>query len=287
MIRIVTDSAANLPEAFVQAFDIAVVPLKVIIGDHIYRDGVDLSVAEFYEMLQTQNISPSTSQPSPDDFIEVYKPILDAGDEILSIHLAHTLSGTFNSAVQAAQQFPNAPITLVDTYLVSIGTGLAVLGAAQAIRQGANREEAADVATRMSKQTTLLFTLETLEYLRRGGRIGNASAFFGTLLRIKPVLALQHGVVEPVDRVRTRQRALSRMVEMVVEQQSEAPVWLGIAHANAPDEAARVRAELEEKLDVRFCVETVIGPVVGAHAGPGTVGVAVTPAPEGIEPPQL
>ncbi len=287
MIRIVTDSAANLPTPFVQAFDIAVVPLKVIVGDKVYRDGVDLSVAEFYEMLASQRTSPSTSQPSPDDFIEVYKPILEAGDEILSIHLAHTLSGTFNSALQAAQQFPNAPITLVDTYLVSIGTGLAVLGAAQALRQGASREEAADVATRMSKHTTLLFTLETLEYLRRGGRIGNASAFFGTLLRIKPVLALQHGVVEPVDRVRTRQRALARMVEMAVERQNDTPVWLGIAHANAPDEAARVRAELEQKLDVRFCVETVIGPVVGAHTGPGTVGIAVTPAPEGIEAPQM
>lgn len=282
MIRLVTDSAANLPEQIVRQFNIEVVPLKVIIGEETYREGVDISAEQFYDLLSTSEVMPTTSQPAPQDFADVYEPILDAGDEIVSIHLSSDLSGTYNSAVQGAALFEDAPISIVDTRLVSAGQALVVVAAARALDAGATRNEIVTQLQYMRRRTSLLFVLDTLEYLKRGGRIGAASAFIGTMLRIKPILQIQEGVVQPLDRVRSRRRALERLTDVIYDRFGDRPVWVGLAHAQTYDEANELLQSCHEHLDVEFELTSVVGPVVGTHGGPGTIGVAVMPAPDSL-----
>lgn len=279
MLKIVTDSAANLPAQLVRQNDIEVVPLKVIIDDETYREGIDISAEQFYEMLSSSEVMPTTSQPAPQDFATVYEPILDAGDEIISIHLSSDLSGTYNSAVQGAALFEDAPISVVDTRLVSAGQALLVVAVARALDAGLTREEIVTQLEYIRRRASLLFVLDTLEYLKRGGRIGAASAFIGTMLRIKPILQIQEGVVQPLDRVRSRRRALDRLTDVIYDRFSDQRVWVGVAHAQTYDEANALLESCREHLDVEFELTSVIGPVVGTHAGPGTIGVAVMPAP--------
>lgn len=280
MIRIVTDSGANLPTSVVRQFDLAVVPLYVNIGDETYREGEDVSSEQFYELLQTGDVMPTTSQPSPQDFIDVYAPIVDAGDEIISIHLSSELSGTYNSAMQATASLEGAPIAVVDTRLASVAEALLVVAAARAVQAGHSRGKVTALLEYLQRRTSLLFVLDTLEYLKRGGRIGGARAFIGTMLRIKPILQIQDGIVQPLDRVRSRQRALDRLTEVVHDRHAGQAVWVGVAHAEARDEAESLMATSRQQLDVAYELTSTIGPVVGTHAGPGTVGIAVMPAPE-------
>lgn len=280
MIRIVTDSAANLPPAVAREYGVHVVPLNVIIGEKTFREGVDLGAEEFYRLLPEASPPPTTSQPSPVDFEQVYREILDAGDEILAVTLSSALSGTYNSAVQGANLIgEEAPISIVDTKSVSAGEALMVIAAAQAARAGRPRAEIVRMIEQMAEEMLLIFTLETLEYLKRGGRIGGARAFLGSILRVKPVILIKDGRVEAGDRVRNRRRAIERLVEMERDRFGQQPVWAAIAHAVADDKDVLAK-EIEQALNVQYLLECEVGPVVGAHAGPGTVGVAVVPAPQ-------
>ncbi|MDQ7028377.1 MAG: DegV family protein [Ardenticatenia bacterium] len=279
MVTIVTDSAANLPAPVVRELDITVVPLTVIFGDQSYREGVDITPEQFYNLLRTSPVFPSTSQPSPQDFVDVFRPILDRGEEVLCVTISRELSGTYNSAVQAQAMLSGAPITVVDSQSASAGQALLVVAAARATRAGATRAEAAEVVRALRQELLLLFTLDTLEYLQRGGRIGRASAFVGTMLRIKPILRIQ-GVVEPFDRVRRRQRALERMIEAVTDRYGDRPVWVGLAHGDAEEEFHELGALLEHRFNIQYLLKTVVGPVVGAHGGPGVIGLAVMPEPD-------
>lgn len=280
MIRIVTDSAANLPPAVAREYGVHVVPLNVIIGEKTFREGVDLGAEEFYRLLPEASPPPTTSQPSPVDFEQVYREILDAGDEILTVTLSSALSGTYNSAVQGANLIgEEAPISIVDTKSVSAGEALMVIAAAQAARAGRPRAEIVRMIEQMAEEMLLIFTLETLEYLKRGGRIGGARAFLGSILRVKPVILIKDGRVEAGDRVRNRRRAIERLVEMERDRFGQQPVWAAIAHAVADDKDVLAK-EIEQALNVQYLLECEVGPVVGAHAGPGTVGVAVVPAPQ-------
>lgn len=280
MIKIVTDSGATLPPSIVREFDIGVVPLSVSFGNTVYRDGVDLTTEEFYARLRSSDVFPQTSQPSPQDFIAAYEPLLTAGHEIISIHLSSKLSGTYNSAVQASKMLEGAPITVIDTLAVSVAEALLIVAAQRFAEGGVGREEIAARITAFRETMALLFVLDTLEFLKRGGRIGGARAFIGTMLQIKPILQIVDGVVEPFDRVRTRRRALNRLVEALVDRFGDRPVWLGVVHAEASDDAQMVYDACARQLNVEYYVESVLGPSVGAHAGPGAVGAAVMPAPK-------
>ncbi|HBY94465.1 MAG TPA: DegV family protein, partial [Chloroflexi bacterium] len=215
MIRVVTDSAANLPPSVAREYNVQIVPLIVNIGGTGYREGIELGTEQFYNLLPQASPVPTTSQPSPADFEAVFSRVLAAGDEVVAVTLSSELSGTYNSAVQAAVALgEHAPITIVDSRSVSAGEALMVAAAARAAIAGHSRAEITEMLGPMVDETLLIFTLETLEYLKRGGRIGGARAFLGSILRVQPVILIKDGRVEAGDRARNRRRAIERLVEM-------------------------------------------------------------------------
>ncbi len=282
MIQIVTDSSAHLPPDQRQKHNIVTVPLKAIFGMDVYRDEIDLSNAEFYRMLGTRKEHPTTSQPSAGEFIEVYRPLLEAGKEIVSLHLPSKLSGTFASACAAKteleHQFKRAlPLTIVDTPWISMALGMLVIAAAQAAETGKSRDEIVAAVNALIPKLNLIFVLDTLEYLRRGGRIGGAKALLGTLLNVKPLLQLENGQVEPLEQPRSRAKAIKRLLEIVEERADHRPLHVGVLHAEAPDEATELKEEILKRFQVRDFVMTEIGPVIGVHTGPDAIGIAFYP----------
>jgi DegV family protein with EDD domain len=279
MIKIVTDSSAHLPPDQRQRHDISVVPLKAIFGTRVYRDEIDLSNEEFYRMLPTAKEHPTTSQPSAGDFIEVYRPLLEAGREIVSLHLPSKLSGTYASACAAKTELENQfrralPLTIVDTPWISMALGMLCLAAAQAAEAGHSREEVVAIVNALIPKLNLIFVLDTLEYLKRGGRIGGAKAFLGTLLNVKPLLEIKGGQVEPLEQPRSRRKALKRLLDILEERADHKPLHASILQAQALPEAQCLEKEIRERFD---CVEfylTEIGPVIGVHTGPCALGVA-------------
>jgi DegV family protein with EDD domain len=286
MIRIVTDSGANLPSDVRAKYNIGIVPLLVIFGNKTYRDEVDLSHEQFYRMLRQEKILPTTSTPAPTDFIEVWRPILDAGDEIVSIHLPSGLSATFASAVNAKSQLEserggNVPITLVDSKWVSMAMGFQALEGARAAVKGASVDQIVQAMTALDPRLSALFLLDTLEYLRRGGRIGNAQAFLGAMFHIKPLLQIRNAGIEPLERARSRKAGLKRLVELVNEPPTNGegilPIGTGalhiaIMHADAPDDAQYLANEIRARFNIAEMYSGQIGPAIGVHGGPQLVG---------------
>ena len=272
-VHLVCDSTADLDPAFRAAHTVRVVPLKVIFGDQTYLDGVDMTAEQFYARLATPGPFPRTSQPTPAEFEEVFRELGADGGSIVCMTISADLSGTYASATQAQAALPELDIRVIDTRSVAVGHYAAVKAAVRAVEAGgdADQVEAAAVAVRGTEK--VLFTVETLEYLRRGGRIGGARALLGSMLDIKPILEIRDGVIEPVGRVRTYPRAIDRLVE---ECKQAAATWGGaevvIAHADRP----QIAAELVERMRPLVSSEpslTVVGPVVGCHSGPGAIGV--------------
>jgi DegV family protein with EDD domain len=275
-VAIVTDSTADLIPELVAQHAITVVPLTVNLDGRSYLDGVDISAAEFYQKLQQSSSHPTTSQPSPGQFKESYERLLADHDEVVSIHISSKLSGTMGSAQQAAAMIGGERVQVIDSEFASMPLAALVLVAATRAAQGAAAPEiVADVA-RVREATRCFFAVATLEYLRRGGRIGAASALLGSVLQIKPILAIEDGQVVPLERVRTHERALHRLVELVQAVDREQGLCLVIGHAAAEPAALALAERLEPNAET--LVIQPLGPVVGAHAGPGTVGVAVYPA---------
>ncbi len=282
MIQIVTDSSAHLPPDQRQKHNIVTVPLKAIFGMEVYRDEIDLSNAEFYRMLGTRKEHPTTSQPSAGEFIEIYRPLLEAGKEIVSVHLPSKLSGTYASACAAKteleHEFKKAlPLSIVDTPWLSMALGMLVLAAAQAAEAGKSRDEVVATVHALIPKLNLIFVLDTLEYLRRGGRIGGAKALMGTLLNVKPLLQLENGQVEPLEQPRSRAKALKRLLEIVEERADHQPLHVSVLHAEAPEDAAEMKKEILERFEVKEFVMTEIGPVIGVHSGPNALGIAFYP----------
>lgn len=281
MIRIVTDSGANLPPAVAREFDIQVVPLVVNIGGTGYREGIELGAEQFYNLLPQASPLPTTSQPTPADFEAVFSKIVAAGDEVVAVTLSSELSGTYNSAVQAVAAIgDDVPISVVDSRSISVGEGLMAVASARAAQAGRSRAQIVEMVRRMVDETLLILTLETLEYLKRGGRIGGARAFLGSILRIKPVIVIKDGRLEAGDRARNRRRAIERLVEMERDRFGTQPVWVGVAHAVAEEDRDVLVRQLQQTLNIEYLLQSEVGPVVGAHAGPGALGVAVVPAPD-------
>jgi fatty acid kinase fatty acid binding subunit len=278
-IKIVTDSSAHLPCEERQKHDITVVPLKAIFGTQVYRDEIDLSNEQFYHMLPHAKDHPTTSQPSAGEFIEVYRPLLDAGREIVSLHLPSKLSGTYASACAAKTELETqlkkaVPLTIVDTPWLSMALGMLCIAAAQAAEAGKSRDEVVAIVNALIPKLNLIFVLDTLEYLRRGGRIGGARAMLGSMLNVKPMLQIENGLVEPLEQPRSRSKALKRLLQVMEERADHQPMHVAVLHAMSLDDAARLEKEVRARFECKEFYTTEIGSVIGVHTGPNAVGLA-------------
>lgn len=272
-IGIVTDSGTDWPDSFAGSGKVVVAPLSVHIDGVEYKDGVDISKPEFYSKLREGVRKIHTAQPSPGDFVKAYEKVAAEADEVLCITLSSRLSGTYQSAVMAAE-LVGIDVTVFDSLSASVGTGLMVARALEMIKQGRSREDVLQELSRVRDNMQSVFVVDTLEYLERNGRIGRAAALVGSILRIKPLLTIQEGIVAPFEKVRGRAKAFRRMVDYVA-QRARGPVAAAIAHADAPQAAAQLKKELA-RLPVEFTqlVTACMGPTIGVHTGPGLVGMA-------------
>ncbi|NJD60168.1 MAG: DegV family protein [Anaerolineales bacterium] len=275
-IALVTDSTSYIPKDLVDKYQINVAPQILIWGEESFEDGVNILPSEFYTRLKKATVMPSTSQVTVTKFQEIFQRLLEQEYQVLAILIADKLSGTINSAVQAKAMLPaDAPIEICDSNTTAMAMGFHVLTVARAIEQGASLPECVRLAQEATKLTGVYFAVDTLEFLHRGGRIGTGSRFLGTALNIKPILEVRNGAVEAVERVRTRRKSLSRIIELVEQQiGGRTPVRLATLHANSPEDARIVLEEANQKLGAVESIFSEVSPVIGTHAGPGTVGLA-------------
>lgn len=279
-IKIVTDSTADISREEREALGIEVVPLRVHFGEETYYDGVDIHPEQFYAKLAEAVEPPTTSQPSPVDFMELYKKLADQPDtEIISIHLSSAFSGTCQSAVLAKSLLDEQAIVhIVDSKSASYGHGMMAAVAAEEARAGKSAEEIVATISKLRAETRIYFIVDTLQYLYKGGRIGKASAMLGSLLNFKPILTIDDaGEVAPVDKVRGQKKALARMIELLKQEFQDRRIRFVVGHAESPDNAKELRLMVEEQLNAEFRNYTSIGPVIGTHAGPGALALFVFP----------
>lgn len=276
-IAIVTDSTAYLPKALAAEYGVHIVPNVVNWGDKSYRDGVDIGAVEFFERLKVDPVAPTTSVASLGEMREVYTAAAASAEAVLGIHLSAKLSNTFKVAQEAAALLPDHKITVLDSETTSMGMGFILLAAARAAAAGQSLEQVVQTARAAIPHTGVVLTLETLKYLQRGGRIGAAQAFVGGVLDLKPLLEVRDGMIHPLERVRSRKKATSRLVEIVCERLAgKAKVRLAALHAAAEAEAKELLQTARDKLGGAV-VETVltdVSPTVATHTGPGTIGLA-------------
>jgi fatty acid kinase fatty acid binding subunit len=282
-VAVVTDSTAYLPADVVARYGIEVVPLYVVLAGHSGREGEEITPGDVARALTTRGQQVSTSRPTPGDFVAAYRRRLAEGaDRVVSIHLSAELSSTCDAARLAAAQVGEHVVTVLDSRSAAMGTGFAVLAAARCAAEGGDADEVAAVAARTAARTRTFFVVDTLEHLRRGGRIGAAASLLGTALAVKPVLHVAGGQVVPLERVRTSARALARLVQRAAEAAGGPGASLAVHHLAAPDRAQKLAAELQRAVpDVRELFVSELGAAIGAHVGPGAVGVVVTPAEDG------
>lgn len=274
-VAIVTDSTSYIPKESLEPYLIRVAPQVLIWAEQTYEDGVDISPSEFYTRLKTAKTMPSTSQVTPGTFNKIFSSLLEQDYQVLAILISEKLSGTIASAVQARENYPGAPIEIVDSYTTAMAMGFQVLSVARAAEQGASMAECKALAEEARQYTGVVFAVETLEFLHRGGRIGTASRFLGTALNIKPILEVVNGRVEAIERVRTRQKSLDRLLELTEERiGGRQPVRLATLHAESPHDAKALLELSRQRFDSVEHIFSEVSPVVGTHAGPGTVGLA-------------
>ena len=276
-VAVVTDSTAYLPAELGGTYDLTVVPLTVVINGAEGLEGEQIQPAEVARALNTRRAAVSTSRPSPAQFAAAYRRLLSAGaDSIVSVHLSAKLSGTFEAATVGAADV-GAEVTVVDSGTTGMGLGFAALAAAAVAKQGRDRDAVRAAATAHATRVSTLFYVDTLEFLRRGGRIGAASALLGTALSVKPILHVVDGSIVVRDKVRTAGRALARLVDLAVEASGDGDVDIAVHHLEAADRASALADAVAVRLGdrLRDCYITEIGAVVAAHVGPGVAGVVV------------
>lgn len=272
-IRIVTDSTADLADALIKEWNITVAPLKVLFGDKVYHEGVDISNREFYELLKGAEKLPSTSQPSPGEFEDIYKRLTDDGSSVISIHISGNMSGTYQSAKIAKNNLADRDITVIDSKVVSMALGHVVLAGARAVREGKSKEEIIARIYNVMEKVKTYFVVDTLENLQKGGRIGKAAALFGTVLNIKPVLTIEEGVIAPFEKIRGKGKALERIMEKAREfSKDHKNMHCALVHGNALDDAVKFHHKLISGINCSEFLICEIGAVVGAHTGAGTIG---------------
>lgn len=273
-IVVVTDSSAYIPQAALGDLNIPVIPLWLIWGDERFRDGVDIDPPTFYRRLRESKTFPTTSQPSAGEFVEFFRQVGAGADAIVGVFISSKLSGTIPSAEAAREQLPEMTIRIVDSLSISMGLGFAVLAAARAAAAGKSLDEVVAAAEEVRDRMNAIFVVDTLEYLHRGGRIGGAKRFLGTALNIKPLLHLEDGRVEALAQVRTKRKALAQMLDIIEERLGGKPIAeICVLDVDAPEEGDALAKQVEERFGVSPVYRTTVSPVIGTHAGPGTVGV--------------
>ena len=273
-VVVVTDSTATVPSDLVQALDIRVVPVLLVLDNHTFRDGVGITPGDVYRRLRSNKRIPTTAAPSVDDFVRVYAAAAQEASGIISIHMSPDLSATYNVARMASQLVEGAPTRVINCHTAAMGQGFVTLEAARAAAAGATLDEVVRRVEAVAAKTNLFLTLDTFEYLYRGGRIGAAAALMGMVLQIKPLLYLDDGHVGVLAKPRTRRRALRLLVQQMAQRVDGRRLHAAVFHADALPEAEDLSQLLADRFD---CVElyvTEFTPVMGAHTGPGLLGVA-------------
>lgn len=274
-VALVSDSTAYLPKEWVEKYQIPIAPSVVIWDGEELRDYFDLTADEFFSRLAKSDTLPTTSQPTPAYFKEIYDDLLGKGYDILGVHISHKLSGTFGSAEQARAMYPDAKIENVDTFSASMGEGWPLLMGILAAEDGKDLSACRQIVEDACKHIGVLLTVETLEFLHRGGRIGGASRLVGTALSLKPLLEIKNGQVEPLENIRTRKKSLKRIVDVALERiGDQRPVYLAVLHANAYQDAEKVLDMVTSQIECKDILITDVAPTVGTHTGPGTIGIA-------------
>jgi len=280
-MKIVTDSAVDLPEEMFAQLGIERMPLLISFGKEMLRSGIDIGPEEFYRRLAASGDNlPTTSQPSPGEFVDLYRKVGATDKDILSIHISSGLSGTINSAMQAAKQCPDLHITHVDTKTLSAAEGFQIVAAAQGIRRGWSLDKILERIKQVAEQTEIFFTLDTLHYLQKGGRIGRVQAMAGALLNLKPVITVDKspGTYITVAKGRSMAKSVAVIAEHVYEKMKQIPAWVHVLHTNSPDMARQLADLIREKLPNAQITFGQIVPVLGVHTGPGCVGAVCGPA---------
>lgn len=277
MIRIITDSTCEAPPEVLHHPAVTVIPLSVVFGQEVLRDGIEITRDQFWARLPASDPLPTTSQAIPSDFLGYFEAFTAAGDEVIALVLSSKLSGTFSAATIAYESNPGWPVEVIDSTSISVGLGLMVQEAVAMVDAGATRAQIVSRLLAMREHVHIVFVLETLEYLQRGGRIGKAQAMVGTLLKFKPLLGIVDGEVVPLGRVRSKSKALESAQEALLKRVPDrgANARLAFTHAVAAEETRAFAARLSAAFDCRTFFVAELGPVIGVHVGPGTIGVAV------------
>jgi DegV family protein with EDD domain len=279
-MKIVSDSAVDLPEEMFAQFGIERMPLLITFGNESLRSGVDIQAEEFYRRLvASKDNLPTTSQPSVGEFIELYRRVGQTDKDIISVHVSSGLSGTLNSATQAAKQCPELNITLIDTKTLSAAEGFQVVAVAQAIRRGYSVDQIVKRAQEVGDQTEIFFTLDTLYYLQKGGRIGRVQAMAGALLNLKPVITVDKGpgTYITVAKGRSISKSIALIADQVHEKMQDRPAWVHVLHTNSPNQAQTLHELIQSRMpNARFTRGQIV-PVLGVHTGPGCVGAVCGP----------
>lgn len=274
-VAIITDSTSYIPKDLVKKHHITVIPQVLIWEDKTYLDGVDIQPREFYNRLKDAKVMPTTSQATIGSFQQIFSQLLDEGCQILAILVSDKLSGTINSAMQARDMLPDAPIDIINSKTTAMALGFQALAVARAAEEGANMSECKALAEKAIDHTGVVFAVDTLEFLHRGGRIGGGSRFLGTALKLKPILEVKDGRVEAIERVRTRKKSLIRLVKLLEERLAgRQPVRLATLHANSPEDARIIMKQANGQIDAVEHIFSELSPTVGTNTGPGTVGLA-------------
>lgn len=278
MLHIITDGAADVPAVWEKEYDIDVIPINIQFGEKTYLQNVDLDTEGFYKLVDESKKIPKTSQPSPHQFMEFYKKIAQKGDTILSIHVTSKLSGTYASAVAAAEELKNMfKVVPFDSAGGSLGLGLMCREARKMDRAGKSVEQIVKYLEGVRDRVRIILTLDTLEYARMSGRVGTLSAALASLLNVKPIAVLKNGMVDMVEKVRTRKVALDRVIEMAVEEFGNQSIYLGIVHARDSASGNALMADAKKRFNCKETVLTDLSISLAANFGPGTVGLVLYP----------
>ena len=273
-IAVVTDSSAYIPQEAQGDLHIPVIPLWLIWDNERFRDGVDIDPSTFYRRLRESKTFPTSSQPSAGEFMEFYQGVADRADAIVSVLVSSKMSGTIASAQAAQAQLPEFTIRIVDSFSISMGMGFSVLAAARAAAMGKSLDDVVAAAEEMRDRVHFLFAVDTLEYLHRGGRIGGAKRFLGTALNLKPLLHFEDGQIEPLAQIRTKRKAIAQLLQVAEERLGgKRMAEVAVLDVDTPAEGDAVAEQVKERFGVSTVYRSAVSPVVGAHAGPGTIGI--------------
>jgi len=279
-VLVITDSSASLPPSLIEDLDIKVIPLWLIWDNDSYLDGVDIDSATFYRRLRDSKSLPSSTQPTVEEFKEFYSRLGEICCGVACVLVSSKISGTIDSALAAREQIPDVPVVVVDTLFSAMGQGLIVAQAARAAAAGKSLEEVARIAEQTRDETNLLFVVDTLEFLHKGGRIGGAKRLLGTALNIKPILHFEEGMIQPLSQTRTKKKGIQELLDITEERlDSRSMAEAAVVHVDCLEEGKALMEQVKERFNPPLLHLSDVSPVVGTHVGPGGLGLAFYPGP--------